>query len=121
MKKLTFLLLLTSALFYKSNASNLYSWTNGETGSTVNNIVAKINGPTVIEPNNIFNYSTIAVQGAALYNWTVPSGANVISGQNTKSIAVVFSTLFKEGFITVMVTDDYGNTQTYSLKVSVPQ
>lgn len=121
MKKLTLLLLLTSAFLYKSNATNLYSWTNGETGSPANSIVAKINGPAVIEPNNSFNYSVPSVQGAASYNWHVPQESSIVTGDNTKSIKVLFSEHFVAGGIIVTVTDDLGNTQTYSIKVSIPQ
>lgn len=52
-------------------------------------------------------YSISSVSGATGYNWTVPSGATVASGQNTTSITVDFGVT--SGDVTVTPTNSCGN------------
>lgn len=52
-----------------------------------------ITGKTTFQPNESgVNYSVAVVSGATRYNWTVPAGASVISGQGTNNITVNFGT-----------------------------
>ncbi|MBC7534762.1 MAG: SGNH/GDSL hydrolase family protein [Ferruginibacter sp.] len=57
-----------------------------------------ISGPTSIcafvgSPNNAV-YSIAALANATTYNWTVPTGAAIVSGQGTTSITVSFNSNF---------------------------
>jgi len=40
--------------------------------------------------NSNANYSVGSVSGATTYNWTVPAGATIVSGQNTTAVAVLW-------------------------------
>ncbi|MBK8658412.1 MAG: hypothetical protein IPN22_05950 [Bacteroidetes bacterium] len=51
-----------------------------------------ITGPTVACQGSTKTYSTTAALNATSYNWTVPLGAIINSGQGTLSISVTFST-----------------------------
>jgi PKD repeat protein len=61
-------------------------------------------GPAKICPGDIgIAFSVPAVTGAAGYNWTVPAGCTVASGQNTNSVTVNFPTPYS-GSPSVCVT-----------------
>ncbi len=47
-------------------------------------------GPTTVCNGSTQNYTTSGSAGATSYNWTVPSGAVINSGQGTTSISVTF-------------------------------
>jgi hypothetical protein len=47
-----------------------------------------INGPATFCANSNIVYSISAVTGATTYNWVVPTGASITSGQGTTSITV---------------------------------
>jgi len=61
-------------------------------------------------------YSIAAVAGASTYNWLVPNGATVASGQGTTSITVNFGT--KNGNIKVRAGNACGNSAYKSKSVS---
>ncbi|MEI7982247.1 MAG: hypothetical protein WCI71_11385, partial [Bacteroidota bacterium] len=50
-------------------------------------------------------YSVQPIQGATGYNWTVPAGASIISGNNTSAIIVNFSNAAISGDVTVAGTN----------------
>lgn len=52
-----------------------------------------LSGPTMACQGSTQIYSIAAVPGAETYVWTVPSGASILSGQGTVSIAVKFDAL----------------------------
>ena len=52
-------------------------------------------------------YSISAVTGATNYNWTVPAGATIATGQNTTSITVNFGT--NSGSVSVTPSNSCGN------------
>lgn len=56
------------------------------------NLPAAINGPTsgLCNAQQVV-YAIAAVSGATGYNWTVPTGATIVSGQGTTAITVNFS------------------------------
>lgn len=78
---------------------------------------ASITGPGSVNPNqqNV-SYSVAPVSGATSYTWTVPPGASIVSGQNTTSIVVNFTT--GQGNITVTANNACGNSQPQILSVS---
>jgi hypothetical protein len=63
-------------------------------------------------------YSITAVNGATGYNWTVPSGATLNSGQGTTSISVTFPTVFTSGAVTVAATSACGSSSIRTLTVN---
>jgi hypothetical protein len=76
-----------------------------------------INGPTTvcINQQNVV-YTTPAISGLT-YNWTVPSGATITSGQGTASITVKFGNC--SGSVKVRATNSCGNSSFKSLSVCV--
>jgi hypothetical protein len=64
---------------------------------------------TVCQGQNGVTYSVPAISNATGYTWVLPTGASIISGTNTNSITVAFSTSAVSGNITVSGTNDCGN------------
>ncbi|MFN8309169.1 MAG: gliding motility-associated C-terminal domain-containing protein [Chitinophagales bacterium] len=60
---------------------------------------------------NPVGFSTLPIAGATLYSWTVPAGANVISGQGSTSITVDFGTALS-GNVSVQASNVCFNTST---------
>ena len=54
-------------------------------------------------------YTVSAIANATGYTWTVPAGATIVSGGNTNSITVDFSSTAASGNITVLGTNSCGN------------
>jgi len=55
------------------------------------------------------NYSVDPIANATSYNWTVPSGATIVSGANTNSILVDFGKNSVSGNVTVFGSNAAGN------------
>lgn len=53
-------------------------------------------------------FSTPEVTGAAVYTWTVPTGATIVSGQNTNTVVVNYGSLRTSQTIKVKVTNGCG-------------
>jgi uncharacterized protein (TIGR02145 family) len=56
---------------------------------------------TLCTPVNGLIYSVPFINGADTYDWTLPPGTTIVSGQNTHSITVDFSTSVASGTISV--------------------
>jgi hypothetical protein len=63
-----------------------------------------------INNNTNMTYSTPMVNGITSYNWSVPVGASIVSGQGTNSISVSYSTTFTTGNIGVSLTGSCGTS-----------
>ena len=72
---------------------------------------------SVVENTTGEPYSISAVPGAASYNWTVPSGASVASGQGTTSITVDFGT--SSGDICVTASNSCGLSSASCLTITL--
>ncbi|MCU0432498.1 MAG: FG-GAP-like repeat-containing protein [Bacteroidia bacterium] len=69
-----------------------------------------VSGPTTVcQGQNNVVFATSAVANATGYNWTLPVGATIISGNNTNSITVNFSTAAQSGPIDVVATNSCGS------------
>ncbi len=66
--------------------------------------------------NNI-KYTADSVANATAYNWSVPAGCTIVSGQGTVQIKVNFPANYNLGYITVKASNSCGTTGTDSLKV----
>lgn len=76
-----------------------------------------ITGNTIVCPNGLgINYSINAVPGAINYTWTVPPGANIVSGQGTSSITVNYGT--QAGTITVTADNTCGSSSPVSVTIT---
>ena len=80
---------------------------------------------TITGPNNICEgtqgvvYSVGAITNATSYTWTVPTGVDIVSGNNTRSITVNFTPAATSGNITVAGTNSCGNGTVSNLFVTV--
>ncbi|MBY0424808.1 MAG: T9SS type A sorting domain-containing protein, partial [Cytophagales bacterium] len=73
-------------------------------------------GPLVVNPGQTgVVYSVTSVPGTN-YNWTVPSGATIVSGQGTNQITVNFTNTVS-GLVTLNSTNNFGTTPS-SISVS---
>ena len=64
-------------------------------------------------------YSVYPVMNATSYNWTVPSGATIMSGNNTNAISVDFSPSAASGIITVTGSNVCGSGPSSQLPINV--
>lgn len=79
--------------------------------------VCPLIGTSSVSPPVI--YSVVAVANASQYNWTVPTGVNLIAGQGTTSITVTFNASFTSGSISVRPANLCGTaTSSRSLSIS---
>ncbi len=65
-------------------------------------------------------YNCPLVNGAVNYNWTVPSGATLVSGQLSNVIHVVFNNGFTTGNITVNASNGCGTSANRVIAISAP-
>ena len=65
---------------------------------------------TVCQGQNGVSYNVPAIANATGYNWTLPSGASIVSGNNTNNITVNYSSTASAGNITVAGTNGCGST-----------
>jgi gliding motility-associated-like protein len=78
--------------------------------STVPGAAGKITGASsVCQGTRDVVYSVPVIQDATGYSWSLPTGANIISGSNTNSITVSYSATAKSGKITVSGKNHCGN------------
>lgn len=68
---------------------------------------ASISGGTTYSSCNQ-TFSTPVVSGAAIYTWTVPTGATIVSGQNTNTVVVNYGSLRTAQTIKVKITNGCG-------------
>ncbi|WP_396189162.1 putative Ig domain-containing protein [Flavobacterium sp.] len=82
--------------------------TIGNNGTVLNN-----------NPLNQYTYSVAAISGVSSYQWSVPNGSTIISGQGSNSIVVNFDlTTFETGLISVQGINNCGNGLVKTLLVS---
>lgn len=71
----------------------------------------KLSTPTITGPARVcenmlgVNYMATSVTGASSYNWSVPTGATLVSGQTTNAIMVDYGPTYTGGDITVTASN----------------
>ena len=95
--------------------------------TTVTNCVApaqpgtiSVTGGTVkVCPGDVRTYKVTAVSGATIYNWTIPTGANISSGAGTNMISVTFNSGFvASGVISVTAGNTCGTSLARTLTIN---
>lgn len=88
--------------------------------SPISNIMPlDISGPSAICPVvSGLNYSIEPIAGANSYNWSLPSGWEITSGDTTNSIMVTATANAQSGVISVVGVNECGTTQSQSLEVN---
>ncbi|MCC7302182.1 MAG: VCBS repeat-containing protein [Bacteroidia bacterium] len=103
-----------------SSGTIMVNGTNACGSGTVSSLAVTVNplpdtagtitGPdTVCQGLTAVVYSVPNINYATGYNWTLPGGASIVSGNNTNAITVDFSVLAVSGYITVQGTNACGN------------
>jgi hypothetical protein len=71
--------------------------------------ITTISGPTAVDTCSEYTYTATAVVGAVAYTWTIPSGAQIVSGQGTNTLVVTFlGTLATGSVLRVLATNACG-------------
>jgi hypothetical protein len=100
------------------NATCCDSASTTVTGSQdVPNTPAAITGPDTICPGQVAGYSISPVANASSYNWTVPAGATIVSGQGTAGISVNWNAV-NGGNICVAAVNACGSSPQTCLNVT---
>jgi hypothetical protein len=76
-----------------------------------------ITGPDAVCSDTTCFYSVTPYAGATSYSWTVPSGAIIISGQNTDSIQLQWGTI--SGTVSVIIGNTCGTSVPSVISVNV--
>ena len=72
---------------------------------------ASVTGNTFVCKSSTGNsYSAALVPGATSYNWTVPAGATIATGQGTSTLTINFSATQVSGNICVYASNGCGNS-----------
>jgi hypothetical protein len=74
---------------------------------------------TICQGSTAITYSVATISGATAYNWTVPTGAGIVSGANTNSITVDYSLAAASGNITVNGSNSCGTGTPSTIVVTV--
>jgi len=74
---------------------------------------APITGPTSLCPGSNATFSTTGIPGVS-YNWVVPTGVTIVSGQGLNTINVTISSSFIQGWVSVAAYNP-GNSTNQSI------
>jgi hypothetical protein len=106
----------TNAISQRANAINVTA-SNGGGGLGA---VGTISGnQTICGAQSNITYTIAAVAGATSYNWTVPAGATIVSGQGTTTINVNYAAGASSGNISVNASNGTCNTAPASLAITI--
>jgi PKD-like domain/Ig-like domain CHU_C associated/GEVED domain/Secretion system C-terminal sorting domain len=93
--------------------------------STPNGVIASISGPSSVCSllNTNVTYSVAAIAGATAYQWSIPTGINLVSGQGTNVLVVQpTSSMASQASLGVYATNGCSNTATKTmLLIKIPQ
>jgi endo-1,4-beta-D-glucanase Y len=80
--------------------------------------IPSVTGPNAVSQGQTYTYS-VPVDPTVSYNWSVPPGATIISGQGTNVVTVNYGTGATSGAVSVTETSPYGSaTGTSSVAMS---
>ncbi|MFM1746314.1 MAG: hypothetical protein RLZZ630_2251, partial [Bacteroidota bacterium] len=101
---------LLCALSTDACSSQVYSCANIDYQVAAPVTPPSISGPTKVCPGDTAIYSIAAVARASSYNWTVPTGVYIISGQGGQVLAVAIGAGFQGGVFSVVASNVCGNS-----------
>ncbi len=78
-----------------------------------------ITGKDIVCKNTVETYSIPPIYKVFTYNWAVPPGASILSGQNTSSITVSYSNTAIAGKLSVYATNLCGTGDTAIIMITV--
>lgn len=78
-----------------------------------------ISGKQTVQLNNVYTYTALPMAYASSYNWAVPSGWNIVSGQGTTQVQVQAGST--KGYIKFMASKSCNITDTALLPIEITQ
>ena len=78
--------------------------------------IINIGGNIKVCPNQTRNYEVDSVPGTS-YNWTVPSGATIVSGQGSYNLKVKYTSGFTQSGNLNLIINNVCGSQTYTLLI----
>lgn len=81
--------------------------------------IPNIVGPTSVCEGDVVNYSCPAQVGAVTYNWTLPAGATINSGQGTNAINVTWNVATPPDSVCVTWDDSCTTSPSFCMGVTV--
>jgi gliding motility-associated-like protein len=81
--------------------------------------IPNIVGPTSVCEGDVVNYSCPAQVGAVTYNWTLPAGATINSGQGTNAINVTWNVATPPDSVCVTWDDSCTTSPSFCMAVTV--
>ncbi|MEI6947156.1 M6 family metalloprotease domain-containing protein [Paraflavisolibacter sp. H34] len=79
---------------------------------------ASIAGDKKVCPGDTRSYTVALTPRAMAYNWTVPSGVTLLSGQGTRTVQVQFGNTFSSGSLRVHATNCMGTSPVETAAIS---
>ncbi|HEX5003580.1 MAG TPA: T9SS type A sorting domain-containing protein [Bacteroidia bacterium] len=73
-------------------------------------VPVKVKGVLKPCPGTAINYSTLDVNGATNYTWTVPQHVSIVAGQGAKTVKLAFDSLFVSGDVCVVAGNNCGTS-----------
>lgn len=70
-------------------------------------------------PGDVLTYQCSLVTGAATYNWSIPAGTTIISGQGTRNLSLQFNSGFSGGNLGVSAGNVCGNSAVFNKSLSI--
>lgn len=80
---------------------------------------ASIFGTTAVCPGDVVSYLAAVSTGATSYNWTIPSGTTIVSGQGTRTLNLQFNSSFTGGTISVIAVNSCGSSATTTRSITL--
>jgi hypothetical protein len=78
-----------------------------------------IGSATITQSQKGVSYSVSAVAGATGYQWIVPAGVTIVSGQGTRSVIVDFDSGFNAGSICIVASNGCGASSSKCISIKV--
>jgi hypothetical protein len=126
MKNLTILSALFTFISFAAFAQNNEIGTRAQNSASLNcpaSLSAEIVGETMLcDASSAYNFSKYKITlepGVSQYNWTLPQGMSIRSGQGSNRIFVEIDYSFSNGYITVSGQTACGTTSSKTLYVDV--
>jgi hypothetical protein len=111
-----------SNTFYCTVTNSCGSEDSGEAVLTVSSVPVQpdaISGPSHTCEGATETYQIDAVESASNYDWSVPTGASIVSGQGTTEVSVSFGTV--SGNVSVYAGNSCGNGLSRELSIQLSQ
>lgn len=102
-----------------TSATAVISYTVGANALPAPAKPALITGTTKVCIGSNYTFTASTVANAGSYNWTVPANSNIISGQGTTVVQVIFNTGYTSGNVAVTASNCTGTSAARTFNTSL--